>query len=637
MPTPTTTCYAGNREATLLQVACVPICNLNDPSKRICVHVLLDSGSQCSYITKSACQRLGLRSLGTKSVSILTFGSKQVSPVECEVVRVGLVTKNNACIELKLLSVEHICEPLVNAIVDLEKYPYLKSLEFTMEMRVVNQVSPDILLGSDQYWSLLTGEVIKSNNGPVALNSHLGWILSGPVAVRGTPMQGTTLVTHVLRVESSSEARDLERELHSFWSIESMGIIENESVVQAQFEEHVSFVDGRYVVSLPWKDSSLSLPDNYDLSLRRLNGLYKRLKRDPELLKRYDSVIREQIKSGIVVPVNDTESNTNCVHYMPHHAVLKHERTTTKLRVVYDASAKTEGPSLNECLFVGPSLNEKIFAILVRFSMYPIMIVADIEKAFLMIKVTETDQDVLRFLWYKDISVDKPEIQVLKFTRVVFGVGPSPYLLNATIAQHLRLFEEMYPSTVQKIKQSIYVDDVVMGATSVREAYSLYKESKEIFGMGGFNLRKFVTNCTKLQGLIDSSVYGISVISETTESYAQTALSGETEILKSLQQRVLGVTWCRASDELIVDLSHILAVAEDMEPTKRGVISLVSKIYDPLGLISPVVIRFKILFQELCSSKLAWDEPLSDALSERWRVLLDGLHSETLRIPRYDR
>ena len=90
---------------------------------------------------------------------------------------------------------EHICEPLVNAIVDLENYSYLKFLEFAMEM---NQVSPDILLGSDQYWSLLTGEVIQSNNGPVALNSHLGWILSGPVTVRGTPMQGTTLVTHVL-------------------------------------------------------------------------------------------------------------------------------------------------------------------------------------------------------------------------------------------------------------------------------------------------------------------------------------------------------------------------------------------------------------------------------------------------------
>ena len=146
---------------------------------------------------------------------------------------------------------------------------------------------------------------------------------------------------------------------------------------------------------------------------------------------------------------------------------------------------------------------------------------------------------------------------------------------------------------------------------------TLCTRNKEIFGRGGFNLRKFVTSCTKLQGLIDSSEYGINVSSETTESCAQSALSGETEVLKSLQQRVLGVTWCRASDELLIDLGHILAVAEDMEPTKRGVISLVSKIYDPLGLISPVAIRFKILFQELCSSKIAWDEPLSDALRER--------------------
>ena len=81
----------------------------------------------------------------------------------------------------------------------------------------------------------------------------------------------------------------------------------------------------------------------------------------------------------------------------------------------------------------------------------------------------------------------------------------------------------------------------------------------------------------------------------------------------------------------LIDLGHILAVAENMEPTKRGVISLISKIYDPLQLISPMVIRFKILFQELCSSKIAWDEPLSDAL----KVLLEGLHPETLRIPRY--
>uniref|UniRef100_A0A1X7SD88 Reverse transcriptase domain-containing protein n=1 Tax=Amphimedon queenslandica TaxID=400682 RepID=A0A1X7SD88_AMPQE len=95
--------------------------------------------------------------------------------------------------------------------------------------------------------------------------------------------------------------------------------------------------------------------------------------------------------------------------------------------------------------------------------MWPIAIVADIEKAFLMIQVADVDQDVLRFLWYKDVFCENLELQIYKFTRVVFGVAPSPYLLNATIAQHLSTFESRYPDLIQKIKDSIYVDNVITG------------------------------------------------------------------------------------------------------------------------------------------------------------------------------
>ena len=122
------------------------------------------------------------------------------------------------------------------------------------------------------------------------------------------------------------------------------------------------------------------------------------------------------------------------MHYMPHHMVVRKYKATTKLRVVYDASTNSVGLSLNDCLFVGPSLNKKILDALLRFRIYPILIVAVIEEAFLMVSITETDRDALRFLWFKDVSVEKPE---LHFTRVVFGDGPRPYLLNATIAQHL--------------------------------------------------------------------------------------------------------------------------------------------------------------------------------------------------------
>ena len=129
------------------------------------------------------------------------------------------------------------------------------------------------------------------------------------------------------------------------------------------------------------------------------------------------------------------------MHYLPHHAIVRKDRATTKVRVVYDASAKTEGPSINDCCHTGPPLHKKIFEILVRFRVYPIALAADIEKAFLMIPISEPDQDVLHFLQFKDGHAEVPELQILKFTRVVFGVAPSPYLLNATIAQHLEQFE----------------------------------------------------------------------------------------------------------------------------------------------------------------------------------------------------
>ena len=334
-------------------------------------------------------------------------------------------------------------------------------MNFASELTYSAQIQPDVLLGSDQYWSLLTGEIVRSEGGPAALNSRLWWILSGPaVAARGAG-PASTLVTHTLRVDGINGIKVLERELHSFWSIESLGILETEEMVQSQFEDHVSFSNGRYTVSLPWKDPCLSLPTNYSLSFHRLNSLFKRLKETPELLQKYDDIIQEQLVMGIVtiVPANED------------HAVIRKDKSTTKLRIVYDVSAKMDGPSLNECLYAGPSLHQKILDILVRFRLFPIALVADIEKAFLMIQVADSDQDSLRFLWFKDVHAEAPEVQVFKFTRVVFGVAPSPSLLNATIAQHLKQFQDTHNDLVQQRRDSIYVDDIVTGAYSIERAF----------------------------------------------------------------------------------------------------------------------------------------------------------------------
>ena len=263
----------------LLQTATVHAFNLERPDCKLQLNVLMDSGSQSSYITMRACKELGLRRLGRKPMSIMTFGNKKERQERCDIVNLGVETVNSGCVELRLLSVEHICEPIYNSSIDLDQYPYLKQLNLAFDSFNDVPLEIDILLGSDQYWNIMTGEVIRVQNGPTALDTQFGWVLSGPVILRQHSENEIALVTHVLRVDSVPECRVLDRTLREFWNIEALEILEREDVVQNQFEQHVSFENGLYVVSLPLRDHCLSPPTNYKLCVCRLNGLLKRLRK----------------------------------------------------------------------------------------------------------------------------------------------------------------------------------------------------------------------------------------------------------------------------------------------------------------------------------------------------------------------
>ena len=248
-------------------------------------------------------------------------------------------------------------------------------------------------------------------------------------------------------------------------------------------------------MSLPWKECHPPLPDNYDLALRRLNGLLRRLRQTPEILHQYNAVIQDQVSKGMVEAVSEPkENNVRQIHYLPHHAVLREDKATTKLRVVYDASAKTNGPALNDYLYAGPKFGQNIMDIMLRFRVHKVAVAADIEKAFLMIAVAPEDRDVLRFLWVDNVDKQVPDIVTFRFTRVMFGVSSSPFLLNATIRHHMDRYSKVHPQFVETFLRSIYVDDVSYGTDDADSAYELYKKSKQILAEGGFNLRKFVTN-----------------------------------------------------------------------------------------------------------------------------------------------
>ena len=210
------------------------------------------------------------------------------------------------------------------------------------------------------------------------------------------------------------------------------------------------------------------------------------------MLERYDAIIKEQLQSGIVELVNDEAlSTTNKrIHYLPHNAVVREDKATSKVRIVYDASAKSAGLSLNDCLHTSPSFGLYIFDILLRFRVHSVALAGDIEKAFLMIEVDEKDRDVLRFLWIRSSSVQPVKIITLRFTRVVFGVKCSPFLLNATIRHHMETYKSADPEFVQKFLSSIYIDDVSFGSDGVQSTYGLYQKAKSRLKEGGFCFTK---------------------------------------------------------------------------------------------------------------------------------------------------
>ena len=215
-------------------------------------------------------------------------------------------------------------------------------------------------------------------------------------------------------------------------------------------------------------------------------------------------MIKDQLRRGIVEQVTEPSTlSVARVHYLPHHCVIRKDKQTSKLRIVYDASARSQGPSLNDCLYMGPKFSQNIMEILTRFHIHHVALAGDIEKAFLMVSVNQEDRDVLRFLWIDDISKKTPKIQVFRFTRVIFGVSSSPFLLNATVRHHIEGYKDKDPEFVDKFLRSIYVDDLSLGASDVESAYELYAKSRQRLAQGGFTLRKFVTNSNTLKERIN--------------------------------------------------------------------------------------------------------------------------------------
>ncbi|KAL9972922.1 hypothetical protein ACROYT_G019318 [Oculina patagonica] len=344
-----------------------------------------------------------------------------------------------------------------------------------------------------------------------------------------------------------------------------------------KFNDTVRFEDGRYQVTWPWKEESLSLPTNYELAMGRLRSLVNRLMRNPEHLTKYDAVIQEQLQKGIIEVVPDEDSTNTWKHYIPHHEIVTPKKTTTKIRIVFDASAKTRkgSQSLNESLHRGPIILEDLCGLLMRFRLNKVALVADVEKVFHQVGLQPEDRDVTRFVWLKDAT--------------------KPTLENNVQPKRL---------------DNMYVDNMITGVATSEEADEFYKEAKCLFQSSSMYLREWASNFQDfLQSIPESD-----------------RTSGDT-------MKVLGTTWNMNSDTLIINGSH---TSSFQVTSKREALQSISRIYDPLGFFSPATLNGKLFIQELWKQELDWDETLNQSQQQEWYKLHEDLSPLSfLSIPRY--
>ena len=228
------------------------------------VRVLFDAGSHRSSVTSHAASLVAPKGLRREILGINTFGQKCTKAEQREVVELELKPVNgNNVMNIEAYVVPEICT-VQNSHVELARkhYSHLEGIWFSDVVKLQEELEVDVLIGADYLWSFQTGDTRKGKAGePVAIQTELGWVLSGPLKGREVESSGVTQVNFVgqaMRWDSDSLENNVER----LWSFEGLGIVEKDRVHE-HFLDRISFTGSRYSVKLPWKENNDSLPDNY--------------------------------------------------------------------------------------------------------------------------------------------------------------------------------------------------------------------------------------------------------------------------------------------------------------------------------------------------------------------------------------
>ncbi|XP_038107025.1 uncharacterized protein LOC119766508 [Culex quinquefasciatus] len=470
----------------------------------------------------------------------------------------------------------------------------------------------DMVLGIEHFFDFFaSGQKISLGEQLPALNeSVFGWVVCGGCAdSRESP-----------RINCNVSALEkLDALVARFWSCEEVesaagNYSPEEARCEALYAQSVQRgTDGRYSVALPKAEDALSrLGESKDIAVRRLHGTERRLARDDHLREQYVAFMHEYEQLGHMTKVTDTGSAKRC--YLPHHPVVREASTTTKVRVVFDASCKTSsGVSLNEVLLCGPVIQQDLRSIIYRCRVKQIMLVADVEKMFRQIGICPEDRLLQCVLWR---PTPTEAISTYELNTVTYGTKPAPFLATRTLKQLAMDEKERFPLAAKVACEDIYMDDVITGTNDLDSAIDLRNQLDKMTVSCGFRLRKWA--CNRAEVLYDVEEDNLAI-----------PCADGINLDRDPSVKTLGLTWFPSTDEFM--LKFTIPETDPDEPlTKRNVLSKIASIFDPHGWFGATVTTAKVFMQQLWTpgidgKRLEWDQPLPSMMGENWRKFEEQL------------
>ncbi|XP_071643010.1 uncharacterized protein [Temnothorax longispinosus] len=613
-----------SRSYVLLATAWVTV---SSPLGRsVIVRALLDQGSKMSFITEELAQCLRLKRVRMPTSVSAVGGVHAGTYQHAAQVNISPRNKQTPAFSTHALILKLLRAYAPKRMTKEHTLAHLADLPWADH----DPMSADpisIIVGADLYSVLIVDGLRKGAVGqPIAQNSVLGWVISGPIPP-------SKVESHITSVASSPEQPplrvsahhclnlSLDQELRKFWEVEEIPHKTHLNPEDEQCEEHFRRThsrcpDGRYMVRLPFRAGPLiEIGHSRDVAEHHLKGLARRLDAHPEQKREYSEFLREYetLEHMIEVPASD-EADEQRV-YIPHHAVMHESSATSHLSVVFNASCATSnGSSLNDHLLVGPKLQPDLPAIILRWRLFKYVYTADMTKMYRQIRVDPRDVTYQRILWRERPTDPLREYILLTVT---YDTAAAPYLALRVLDQLVNDEGQAFPLAVFILQKEKYIDETLFGAHRLEDLRISRDQLIALLRKGGFELRKWASNNSELSSDIDPANHELAC----------------NKILKTDESlKILGVSWNPA-----LDIFQFQTATDDPAPqTKRSILSAIAKLFDPLGWVTPVTITAKILMQRLWRFKFEWDDTLPHDILREWKPIYNQLSAlNELHLPRW--